>query len=249
MNRRVYKEHFCECRFFWSFCFSLFLLLFIPLSDLFLSPSPTMNLIITHYFDIPLCALAFMLFHGFLRSLLACVDPPPILLYHIITMSPRGPTSAPCIFLMREIGEEATTVSSQRRQYLQTGLEPVTSTFTSQTGSPLPSSPSWMARTLQIQPDPEMHPRDDPQKCEICVWMVFSVQIPSLASMNTQDSSRTERAAVAVSRLSKQLGRMGSLRNSSTKPQQCVGSVTLKGWISYWNQSHEGCLKCAFYTK
>lgn len=138
---------------------------------------------------------AFMLFHGFLLSLLACVDPPPILLYHIITMSPRGPTSAPCIFLTREIGEEATTVSSQRRRYLQTGLELVTSTFTSQTGSPLPSSPPWMARTLQIQPDPEMHPRDDPQKCEICVWMVFSVQIPSLASMNTQDSSRTERAA------------------------------------------------------
>lgn len=59
MNRRVYNEHFCECRFFWSFCFSLFLLLFIPLSDLFLSPSPTMNLIITHYFDIPPLRIGF----------------------------------------------------------------------------------------------------------------------------------------------------------------------------------------------
>lgn len=38
---------------------SLFLLLFIPLSDLFLSPSPTMNLIITHYFDIPPVRIGF----------------------------------------------------------------------------------------------------------------------------------------------------------------------------------------------
>lgn len=73
--------------------------------------------------------------------------------------------------------------------------------------------------------------------------------IPSLVNVNVWDSSSTEQAAVvAVSRLPKQLGRMGSLHNRNTKPQQWFGSVTIRmnfilksklwmlAWVCVFNQ-------------
>lgn len=105
------------------------------------------------------------------------VDPPPVPPCRIITTSPRGPPSAPCISLTRGADVEVTTASSRRRWCLQTGLERSTFTFTSRTGSRLMSPSAWEACTLQLQLDPEAHSRHDPQSWETCVWTVFSMQI------------------------------------------------------------------------
>lgn len=133
----MHNEYICEPRFFLISLF--FFVLVIPRSDLLplpLSTPASHNYPRTISSSLP-HSLTFMPFYALLLSLLLSrVDPPPIPSYHIITMSPRAPTSAPCIFLMREIDEEATTASSQRKWSLQTGLEPLTSTSTSQTGSP-----------------------------------------------------------------------------------------------------------------
>lgn len=111
------------------------------------------------------------------------VDPPLIPPCRIITMSPLGPTNAPCTSPTRGAAEEATTASSRRRRCSQTGLEPSTFTFTSQTGSPLLSSPTGTAHALLLQLDPEIQSRQDPQECRICVWTVSSVQLPSAADV------------------------------------------------------------------
>lgn len=178
-----------------------------------------------------------MLFHALLLCLLfSCVDPPPTPLCRIITTNPWGQKNAQCICPTRGADEEATIASSQRRRCLQTGLEPLTFTSTSQTGSPHLSSPTWTARMLRLQLDPENSCWRWALVWNICVDSFQ--RIPSLVNVNVWDSSSTARAAVgAVSRLPKQLGRMGSLHNSSTKPQQWFGSLTITGWISYWNQS------------
>lgn len=83
--------------------------------------------------------------------LVSALDPPPTPLCCIITMNPKGPTSARCICPTRGASEEATTVSSRRRGCSQTGLKPSTSTFTSQTGNPLLSVQT--AQTLYFQLD------------------------------------------------------------------------------------------------
>lgn len=161
----------CSCLHFLPHCDSL------PLPS---PPPPSHNYPHSISTSLP-HTLTFMPFHALLLSLLLSsafgVDPPPIPPCHIITTSPRGPVSAPCTSPMRGADEEATTASSRRRRRLQTGLEPSTSTFTSQTGSPLLSSAAWTAPTLQFQLDPEIHSRGDPQRCRICVWTVSSVPL------------------------------------------------------------------------
>lgn len=63
------------------------------------------------------------------------VDPPSIRQCHITTTSLPDPPNAPCTCPTREAGEGVTTVSSQRRWPLPTGLAASTSIFTSRTGS------------------------------------------------------------------------------------------------------------------
>lgn len=244
MNRRVYNEHFCECRFFWSFCFPLFLLLFIPLSDLFLSPSPTMNLIITHYFDIPPVRIGFHAISWLppLSSRLCRSSSHPTVPYHYY--EPSGPNEC-SMYLSHE--------RNRRGSHHRFITEKAVFANWARTRDIHFYQPDWkpspIVTTLQIQPDPEMHPETIPRNVKyVCGWF-SAFRFPLWPVWIHKTAAGQSELLVAVSRLSKQLGRMGSLRNSSTKPQQCFGSVTLKGWISYWNQSHEGCLKCAFYTK
>lgn len=156
-NKMVYNEHIWEPRFFWSFCFSL-----LPSTCSSPPSSPSPSSLNYHSISTSLPhTLTVMPFHALLLSLLLSsaprVDPPPIPLCRIITMSPLGPTSAPCISPTRGADEEATTASSRRRRCLQTGLAPSTSTFTSQTGSPLLSPPAWTVHTLwHFRLDPEI---------------------------------------------------------------------------------------------
>lgn len=159
-NRTVYNEHICEPRFihsFWSFCFSLFLSTFLTppwLAFHSFPPPPTSH----NYFQTISTSLPhtlnFTLFNSLLLSLhfllFSCVDPPLTPLCRIITMSPWGLMNALCICPTRGADEEATIASSQKRWCLQTGLEPLTSTSTSQTGSPPLPSPTWTARMLQL---------------------------------------------------------------------------------------------------
>lgn len=63
-------------------------------------------------------------------------DRPHIAPCRIITMSPWALMSAPCICPTRGAAVEATTASSLRRWFLQTGAKPLTLSFTSRTGNP-----------------------------------------------------------------------------------------------------------------
>lgn len=183
-----------------------------------------------------------MLYSSFFSS---AVGPPHIPPCRIITMSPWGPTNAPCTSSTRGVDEEATTASSRRRRCSPAGLEPSTSIFTSRTGRRPPSSAAWTARTLQHQLDPESHSTDDPQNSGVWVWTVSSVQIPSPVNMNVRGSSRTEQAAEAVRRLPKQLSRTEWLH------KQHEGSTLF--WKCNYNrmsfilESMPGWLKCVCF--
>lgn len=83
-------------------------------------------------------------------------DPPPIPPCRIITTSPAGRTSAPCISPTRGADGGATTASSRRRRSSPTGPEPSTSAFTSRTGSPRPPPSGQTAHTPCFWVDPEV---------------------------------------------------------------------------------------------
>lgn len=167
--------------------------MFFPLCLLHL---PQHHLLIITLFP---CASLFG-FHVFsclsaLSSLLvSALDPPPTPLCCIITMNPKGPTSARCICPTRGAGEEATTVSSRRRGCSQTGLKPSTSTFTSQTGNPLLSVQT--AQTLYFQLD---------LKLPEAIFMYVDI----FQLIQTHEKAETGHPTVVhVGQLYQQLGRM-----------------------------------------
>lgn len=136
----------------------LFVSSFIPLWDCFLLPlstSASHNYPLTVFIFLPRSLTYPISPCLYLTLLFSCKDPPPTPLCRIITMSPRGPTSAPYTFSTREAVEEAITASSQRRWCSQTGLELSTSTSTSPTGS------QRTARALQFQLILGTHATDD----------------------------------------------------------------------------------------
>lgn len=149
-NQTVYNEHICEASFFWSF---FVVAHFHPSSVTPSSPSHH-PLIIT----VPTYCTSLTLWLAQLMLMLFCslpsADPPPIPPCPTITTSPTGQTSAPCICPMKGVGREATTASSRRRRSSPTGLEPSTSTFTSQTGSRCLLSPDQTAHAHDFWVEP-----------------------------------------------------------------------------------------------